>query len=222
MELRHLRYFVAVAEEQNVTRAAARLHVSQPPLSRQIRDLEDELGDAKTVRLTETGRIFLFEARAVLQRGFEFPRAGFGCQRAIPEWFIGEINVCDARLVDMHPQRTAGHQAQHSIPSGQHLFLLLPHTVRASAVPAGVAQWSETEEVACQAQERLQATRIIAFDRLEGVPANKPSRLMPPRTRSSSIRTVPAAWPPRECPNTPRWAELDYEIRQDCLRRIDR
>lgn len=74
MELRHLRYFVAVAEEENVTRAAARLHVSQPPLSRQIRDLEDELGialfdhGAKAVKLTEAGRVLLVEARAALQR----------------------------------------------------------------------------------------------------------------------------------------------------------
>src|SRR5215475_8386666 len=80
MELRHLRYFVAVAEEQNVTRAAARLRVSQPPLSRQIRDLEEELGvtlfarSAKSVRLTEEGRLFLGEARAVLQRADEAVR----------------------------------------------------------------------------------------------------------------------------------------------------
>lgn len=74
MELRHLRYFVAVAEEENVTRAAARLHVSQPPLSRQLRDLEEELGlrlferGPKSLRLTAAGRVFLIEARAVLER----------------------------------------------------------------------------------------------------------------------------------------------------------
>lgn len=74
MELRHLRYFVAVAEELSFTRAAARLHVSLPPLSRQIRDLEQELGidllvrSTRNVRLTEAGRLFQLEAAAVLQR----------------------------------------------------------------------------------------------------------------------------------------------------------
>ncbi len=72
MELRHLRYYIAVAEEQNITRAAARLHVSQPPLSRQIRDLEDEIGVnlldrvGKSVRLTEAGRAFLVKARRIV------------------------------------------------------------------------------------------------------------------------------------------------------------
>lgn len=74
MELRHLRYFVAVAEEENISRAALRLHVSQPALSRQIRDLEDEMGvlllrrTAKSVELTEAGRAFLNDSRSILEQ----------------------------------------------------------------------------------------------------------------------------------------------------------
>ena len=77
MELRHLRYFVAVAEMENVSRPALKLHVSQPALSRQIRDLEDEIGfrllerTAKSVRLMKAGRAFLDDARALLQHADE-------------------------------------------------------------------------------------------------------------------------------------------------------
>ncbi|HEY5911460.1 MAG TPA: LysR substrate-binding domain-containing protein [Verrucomicrobiae bacterium] len=84
MELRHLRYFTAVAEAENVSRAALKLHLSQPALSRQIRDLEDELGfplferTAKSVRLTEAGRTFLVGSRAVLQRAQEAVTAARG------------------------------------------------------------------------------------------------------------------------------------------------
>ncbi|MDT0613535.1 LysR family transcriptional regulator [Streptomyces lancefieldiae] len=74
MELRTLRYFVAVAEELHFGRAAARLHMSQPPLSRAIRQLETEVGAAlfhrtsAGVTLTEVGTVLLDEARGLLDR----------------------------------------------------------------------------------------------------------------------------------------------------------
>jgi LysR family transcriptional regulator, benzoate and cis,cis-muconate-responsive activator of ben and cat genes len=95
MELRHLRYFIGAAETENVSRAALKLHVSQPGLSRQIRDLEEELGfalferSAKSVRLTPAGQTFLAEARAVLQRAEE----GVARARSVATRGGGELHV---------------------------------------------------------------------------------------------------------------------------------
>lgn len=72
MEIRHLRYFVVAAEEENFHRAAARLNIAQPALSRQIRDMEAEIGAplfdrvANRVRLSAAGAGFLDQARAIL------------------------------------------------------------------------------------------------------------------------------------------------------------
>jgi DNA-binding transcriptional LysR family regulator len=72
MELRHLRYFIVAAEEENFHRAAQRLHIAQSALSRQIKDLEDELDvqlferNQRRVRLSEAGRMYLEEVRRIL------------------------------------------------------------------------------------------------------------------------------------------------------------
>lgn len=116
MELRHLRYFVAVAEQENVSRAALKLHVSQPGISRQIHDLEDELGfplferTAKALRLTEAGKTFLNEARAVLQRADEAVKNA----RAIAVGAGGEIHVgyAPSLTIRILPQALRAFQAE--------------------------------------------------------------------------------------------------------------
>jgi len=96
MELRQLRYFLAVADLENVSRAAERLHISQPPLSRQIRQLEDELGielftrTAKSLRLTEAGKVLMVEARSLLEqaeRAANATREAAGVSRG--PWQVG-------------------------------------------------------------------------------------------------------------------------------------
>ena len=94
-ELRHLRYFVAVAEELNFSRAATRLHMAQPPLSAAIRQLEQELGTqlllrtTREVRLTDAGRMFLDGARRTLA---ELERATVDAQR-VGAGDLGRVRV---------------------------------------------------------------------------------------------------------------------------------
>jgi DNA-binding transcriptional LysR family regulator len=87
MELRHLRYFVMAAEEQNISRAAARLRISQPAVSRQIRDLEDEFGvslfkrQSTGLQLTPAGTAALPHAQDLLRRAGDLERAMAAVQR---------------------------------------------------------------------------------------------------------------------------------------------
>jgi LysR family transcriptional regulator, benzoate and cis,cis-muconate-responsive activator of ben and cat genes len=87
LELRQLRYFVAVARERNFTRAAEALGIAQPPLSRQIQQLEDELGvtlierGSRPVRLTDGGRLLYEQAVQVLERVERLRRSSGVCRK---------------------------------------------------------------------------------------------------------------------------------------------
>jgi DNA-binding transcriptional LysR family regulator len=99
LELRALRYFAAVAEEEHVGRASARLHVSQSPLSRQIRKFEDDLGlslfvrEKKRLRLTPTGRWLLGEARALLAHAERLEKEAAGAARGFGHLVVGFVRT---------------------------------------------------------------------------------------------------------------------------------
>jgi LysR family transcriptional regulator, benzoate and cis,cis-muconate-responsive activator of ben and cat genes len=95
LEFRQLRYFVAVAEEGNLTAAARRLHVSQPPITRQIRQLEEELRvellvrSSKGVQLTEAGQLFFVEAKRLLN----ISQAAVEKSRAAQAGDVGRLDI---------------------------------------------------------------------------------------------------------------------------------
>jgi DNA-binding transcriptional LysR family regulator len=95
MELRHLRYFVAVAEASNFTKAAEQLRIAQPSLGRQVQDLEDEIGvdllkrSTRGVTLTAEGKLFLEEARELLRRTDESVKR----VRALARGEYGELHI---------------------------------------------------------------------------------------------------------------------------------
>ena len=118
MELRQLRYFTVLAEELNFTRAAARLHMSQPPLSAQIAQLEDELGvalflrDSRRVQLTDAGATFLRDVRRIQDRLKEATQrvrtvhAGLAGRLEIGlsgSHFLGPLPGIIRSLAELHP-----------------------------------------------------------------------------------------------------------------------
>jgi DNA-binding transcriptional LysR family regulator len=118
MELRHLRYFVTVAEELNISRASARLRISQPAVSRQLRDLEEELGvelfrrEKPGLKLTAAGETFLAHARDLLRRSSDAMKQmqSFG-QRAKETLTVGYIAPVLASILTPALRRFA---EQHS------------------------------------------------------------------------------------------------------------
>ncbi|HEY3757632.1 MAG TPA: LysR substrate-binding domain-containing protein [Opitutaceae bacterium] len=104
MELRHLRYFVAVAQAQSFTKAATRLRLAQPALSRQVADLEDELGvdllkrTSHGATLTAEGRLYLKEAQAILA---QVESSGLKV-RALARGEVGELQVGYVPPLELH------------------------------------------------------------------------------------------------------------------------
>lgn len=148
MEFRHIRYFIAVSEEHNIGRAAKRLNISQPPLTRQIKQLEDELSvelftrTARGVELTPAGALFLEEARNI---GAILSRAKERTQRAAR----GEIGRLDVAMF--------GSAILDAIPK-----ILLSFKEAHPDVNVQLHQMGKTEQIEALRQRRID----VAFNRL--------------------------------------------------------
>ncbi len=190
MDLRQLRYFVAVAEERHFRRAAERLHMSQPPLSQQIAALEEELGtkllqrDRRSVRLTAAGEAFLRRARMLLDQASsavrevrrvgrgEMGRLSIGFMSAamlgrfpsILRTFHGTNPAVDVELVQLSPKEQIAAVACGHIDVG---FLAIEQTDKPLYLEGvelqTAAVWEEELVAAIPADHRLANLPIISL-----------------------------------------------------------
>lgn len=192
MELRHLRYFVAVAEAENVSRAALKLHVSQPALSRQIRDLEEELGlallerSAKSVRLTETGRVFLVESRAVLQRAADAVSAA----KAVAVGERGELHIGYAPTLTARMLPPALRAFQAALPNVR----VMLHDLSTEEMLAGLREGKL--QLALLARPAKAALRGLSFEPLGEDPLRLAVAPKHPFARRRSVSLTEAAREP--------------------------
>lgn len=152
MELRHLRYFIAVAEEGSFTKAAQRLFISQPPLTKQIKNLEEELGvmlfdrSTRYVSLTPAGRAFLGKAKNTIYeseaaiRAAQRSDAGFG--EVITIGFMSAV-----MLQELVPTLSTAHKSSPSIDfrfqqmrSDEQLQAVIDERIDIGCVDLGIAE----------------------------------------------------------------------------------
>ncbi len=117
MELRHLRYFVAVAEELNFTRAAEKLHTSQPSLSSQIKDLEGCVGapllirNNRQVSLTRAGEVFLHQAINILELSEQAKQLARKAMEQQVRLIIGFVPCAEVNILpDVLPSYACGYR----------------------------------------------------------------------------------------------------------------
>ena len=191
MELRRLRYFVAVAEELHFLRAAQRLHIEQSPLSRAIKELESDLGvklferTTRSTRLTRAGEVFLEEARRVLA-AFAQARASArgaakgrkGCLRiafseGVPQGRLSELlaryRAADGGQVDVRISQMAHEQQLKALCSGS-VDAGLCFTPAARNGIQTEAVWVDPVAALLPAQHPLAARREIALKEIAREP----------------------------------------------------
>ncbi len=183
MELRHLRYFLAVGEASNFTKAAARLRIAQPALSRQIQDLEDEIGvdllrrSPRGVTLTAEGKLFLEEVRELLKHADESVER----VRALARGEYGELHIGYAAVptTEILPRTLAAFQK-----AAPRVKVLL-HNLSSDELIAGLR--NATLELAIMVQPTDEQTVGIEFELLRTFPLGVVMSAAHPFARLKSI-----------------------------------
>jgi DNA-binding transcriptional LysR family regulator len=189
MELRHLRYFVAVAEELHFHRAATRLHISQPPLSQQIRALERELGvtllerNRRRVTLTAAGIAFLDDARAILASVERASERALGISRGslgtLSLGFVGSAMFSPVLPIILREFRTGHPEVElvlRELPTMAQLVALVSGEIDVGVIrgPVDLADYDGQLELSTIQRERLVAAvpadhRLAARKRIRAV-----------------------------------------------------
>jgi DNA-binding transcriptional LysR family regulator len=208
MELRHLRYFVAVAEALNFTKASARLRVAQPALSRQMTDLEDELGvdlmkrGPRGVTLTAEGKLFLDEVRELLKRADESVEK----VRALARGEYGELHVgyAPSPTVEILPAALAAFQK--AVPRVK----VLLHDLSSDELIAGLQ--NGTLELAIMVPPAGDQTAGIQFEVLRTYPLCVAMTAMHPFARMKSIPLEKLAAEPLVVLRRKEYPESDHYL----------